>query len=81
MLSATDMFLGAYKEYTDLISNSQSNGYLVLFQIVCLAHPLLGQFTAQKEQPQQHNIQPFSELISHYLDYFQSEACSGRYYP
>jgi hypothetical protein len=81
LLSATDMFLGDCKEYTHLISNSQSNGYLALFQIVRLTHPILGQVAAQKEQPQQRKRQPFSEHVSHYLDYFQSEACSGSYYP
>jgi hypothetical protein len=45
-----------------------------------LAHHLLGQVTAQKEQPQHRKIQPFSEHISHYIDYFQLEACSGRHY-
>jgi hypothetical protein len=70
LLSAMDMFLGDCKEYTHLISNRQSNGYLALFQIVHLAHPLLGQVTAQKEQPQKRKSQPFSEHISHDLDYF-----------
>jgi hypothetical protein len=70
LLSATDMFLGDCKEYTHLISNSQINGYLALFQIRRLAHPLMGQVTGQKEQPQQRKSQPFSEHISHDLDYF-----------
>jgi hypothetical protein len=81
LLSATDMFHGDCKEYTHLISNSQGNRYLALYQITRLAHPLLGQVTAQNEQPQHCKSQPFSEHISHYIDYFQSEARSGCQYP
>jgi hypothetical protein len=75
------MFHGDCKEYTHLISNSQENGYLALYQIVHLTHPLLGQITDQKEQAQHQNSQHFSEHISHYIYYIQSEACSGRHYP
>jgi hypothetical protein len=48
LLSATDMCLGECKELTNLIANSQGNGYLALYQIVHIAHHLLGQITAQK---------------------------------
>jgi hypothetical protein len=48
---------------------------------VRLAHPLLGQVTAQKEQPQHRKKQSFLEHISHYLNYFQSGACWGHHYP
>jgi hypothetical protein len=81
LLSATDMFHDECKEYTHLISDNQGNRYLVLYQIVRLTHPLLGQVTAQKEQPQPRKSRPFSEHISQYIDYFQSEACSGHHYP
>jgi hypothetical protein len=65
VLSATYVFHGDCKEYAHLISNCQGNGYLDLYQIVHLTHPLLGQVTVQKEQPQHRKIQPFSEHISH----------------
>jgi hypothetical protein len=81
LLSAHEMFLGDCKELTHMITNSGGNGYLALYQIARLAHPLLGQVTAQKEQPQHQKSQSFAEHISYYLDYFQSEACSGRHYP
>jgi hypothetical protein len=47
---------------------------------VCLVHPILGHTTAQSQQPHQKRHQCFSEHISAYLDYFQTEACSGRTY-
>jgi hypothetical protein len=79
-LSATDISHGDCKEYTHVISNSQRNGYLALCQIMRLAHPLMGQVTAQKEKLQYRKSKPFSEHLSHYIDYFQSEACSGLHY-
>jgi hypothetical protein len=45
-----------------------------------LVHPVLGQTSAQPPQPQQKKDQPFAEHIANYLDYFQSELCSGRTY-
>jgi hypothetical protein len=81
LLSAHEMFLGECKERTHMITNSGGNGYLALYQIARLAHPFLGQVTAQKEQPQHRKSQSFAEHISYYLDYFQSEACSGQHYP
>jgi hypothetical protein len=75
------MFLGECKEFLNLIANSQGNGYLALYQIPHLAHPLLGQVTVHKEQPQHHKSQSFSEHISHYINYFQSETCPCRHYP
>jgi hypothetical protein len=80
LLSAHEIIIGDCKELTHMITNSGGNGYLALYQIARLAHPLLGQVTAQKEQPQHRKSQSFAEHISYYLDYFQSEACSGRHY-
>jgi hypothetical protein len=51
LLSATDMFLGKYKEFTYITANSQGNGYLALYQILHLTHTLLGQVTTQNEHP------------------------------
>jgi hypothetical protein len=79
LLSSMDMFHGDCNEYTHLISNSQCNGYLALYHIVRLTHHLLDQITPQKEHPQHRKSQPFSEHISHNIDYFQSEACFWRY--
>jgi hypothetical protein len=80
LLSAHEMFIDDCKELTHMIMNSGGNGYHTLYQIARLAHPLLGQVTAQKEQPQHRKSQSFAEHISYYLDYFQSEACSSRHY-
>jgi hypothetical protein len=71
------MFSGECTEFSHLITNRQGNGYLALYQIVRLVHPLLGQTTTQ---PQQKRSQPFSEHVSNYLNYIQREACSGRLY-
>jgi hypothetical protein len=74
------MLTGDCSEFAHLTTNSQGNGYLALYQIVRLVHPILGQTTTQPQQPQQKRHQHFSEHVSHYLDYFQTEACSGRFY-
>jgi hypothetical protein len=63
-----------------MASNSEGKGYLALYQIVRLVHPVLGQTTAQPAQPQQKKAQPFAEHIVNYLDYFQLELCSSRTY-
>jgi hypothetical protein len=80
LLSVPAMFTGECSQFAHLISNSQGNGYLALYQVVRLVHPLFGQTTTQPQQPQQNRHQHFSEHISNYLDYFQTEACSGRHY-
>jgi hypothetical protein len=81
LFSAHTMFLGDCTELTHMITDSGGNGYLALYQSARLAHPLLGQVTAQKEQPQHRKSQSFAEHISYYLDYFQSEACSSQHCP
>jgi hypothetical protein len=45
-----------------------------------MVHPLLGQVTTQPSQPSQKKTQSFSEHVSNYVDYFQSESCLGRKY-
>jgi hypothetical protein len=80
LLSSTGIFKGECKEFLHMVSNSEGNGYLALYQIVRLVHPVLGQTTAQPPQPHQKKAQPFAEHIANYLDYFQSELCSGRTY-
>jgi hypothetical protein len=86
LLSSTGIFKGEYEEFSHLVSNSQGNMYLALYHIVRLVHPVLGQTTAQPSQPhphphpQQKKAHPFAEHIAKYLDYFQSELCSGRKY-
>jgi hypothetical protein len=72
LLSSPGMFTGDCAKFPHLISNSPGDGYLGLYQIVRLSHPLLGQCTVQPAQPQQKRNQPFSENISHCIDYFQS---------
>jgi hypothetical protein len=77
LLSSTGIFKGECEEFGHMVSNSEGNGYLTLYQIVRLVHPVLGQTSAQPPQPQQKKVQPFYEHIANYLDYFQSELCSG----
>jgi hypothetical protein len=80
LLSCTGIFKGDCEE-RHLISNSKGNGYLTLYQIVHMTHPVLGQTTAQPVHPlHTTKTQPFSEHVAHYLDYFQSEECSGCLY-
>jgi hypothetical protein len=80
LLSITGIFKGEYEEFGHMVSNSEGNGYLALYQIVRLVHPVIGQTSAHTPQPQQKKAQPFVEHIVNYLDYFQSELCSGHTY-
>jgi hypothetical protein len=80
LLSSTGIFKGECEEFSHMVSNREGNGYLALCQIICLFHLFLGQTTAQPPQPQQKKAQPFVEHIVNYLDYFQSELCSGHKY-
>jgi hypothetical protein len=77
LLSSTGMFKGDFDEFSHPISNIKGNGYLALCQILRMAHPVLGKTTAQ---PPHSKNQPFSKHAENYLDYFQSEACSGQVY-
>jgi hypothetical protein len=63
-----------------LVSCTDGDGYLALFQLVRMVHPALGQATAQREQPSQLRSQSFEAHISRFMDYYQSEECSGRFY-
>jgi hypothetical protein len=45
-----------------------------------MVHPLIGQVTTQPPQPAQRKNQSFSEHVTNYIGYFQSESCSGRKY-
>jgi hypothetical protein len=80
LLSSTGIFKGECEEFGHMVSNSEGNGYLALYQIVRLVHPVLGKISAQPPKPQQKKAQPFAEHIANYLDYFQSELCSGGTY-
>jgi hypothetical protein len=63
-----------------MISNIDGDVYLALFQLVRMFHPARGQATAQLQQPIHSRAQPFAEHISHGIDYYQSEECSGWLY-
>jgi hypothetical protein len=63
-----------------MISNTEGDGYLALYQLVRLVHPSLDQATAQPQQPIHKPTQDFAEHIANYRYYFQSEECSGRFY-
>jgi hypothetical protein len=80
LFSAPAIFTGECSEFTHLISNSQGNGFIALYQIVHLVHPLLRQTTTQPQQLRQKRHQHFSEHVSNYFDYLQTEACSSRHY-
>jgi hypothetical protein len=60
-----------------LVSNSKGHGQLVLYHIVHMVHPVMGQATTQPSQPSQKNTQSFAEHVFNYIDYFQLEACPG----
>jgi hypothetical protein len=77
ILSSPGIFKGECEGFNHLVTNRQGNGYSALFQIVRLFHPVLGQMTAHPVQPMQKKGQPFTAHIATYLDYFQSELCSG----
>jgi hypothetical protein len=80
LLSSTGIFKGEFEEFGQMVSNSEGNGYLALYQIIRLFHPVVGQTATQPPQPQQKKAQPFAEHIINYLEYFQSELCSSRTY-
>jgi hypothetical protein len=80
LLSSQDIFKGDCTAFDHMISNTEGDGYLALYQLVRLVHPSLGQATAQPQQPIHKPTQDFAEHIANYRDYFQSEECSGRFY-
>jgi hypothetical protein len=82
LLSSKGIVKGNCEYFSHLVSQSKGNGYLALYQIVRMVHPVLCQFTPNYSQPSQKKTQSFSEHVSNYDDYFQSESCWGRkYYP
>jgi hypothetical protein len=64
LLSSNGRFSGEFTDFIHFLSNSKGNGYLALYQMVCLFHPLMGQNTTQPSQPQQCKSQPSSEHVS-----------------
>jgi hypothetical protein len=80
LLSSKDIFKAECGYVFHLASNSIGNGYLTLYHIVQMVHPILGQATTQPSQPSQKKTYSFSEHVSNSIDYFQSEACSGHIY-
>jgi hypothetical protein len=71
LLFSTSIFTGECADFCHLISNSTINGYLALYHIVRMTHPVLGQTTSQPAQPLQSKTQSFSENVANYTDYFQ----------
>jgi hypothetical protein len=80
LLSREAIFKGPCTALAHLVSCTDGDGYLALFQLVRMVHPALGQATAQREHPSQLRSQPFAAHISRFIDYYQSEECSGRFY-
>jgi hypothetical protein len=77
LLSSKGIFKGECEDFTHIVINSSGDGYSALYNIVHMVHPLLGQVTTQ---PSQRKTQSFSEHVTNYIGYFQSESCSGRKY-
>jgi hypothetical protein len=80
LLSCKGIFKGECDDFTHIIINSSRNGYSALYTIVRMVHPLLGQVTTQPPQPAQRKNQDFSEHVTNYIGYFQSESCSVQKY-
>jgi hypothetical protein len=80
LLSRNDIFKGACTAFAHTVSCTDGDGYLSLFQLVRMVHPALGQARAQQEQPSQSRSQPFAAHICRFIDYYQSEECSGCFY-
>jgi hypothetical protein len=77
LLSSKGIFKGKCDNFTRIVINSSGDGYSALYNIVCMVHSLLGQVTTQPPQPSQRKAQSFSEHVTNYIGYFQSESCSG----
>jgi hypothetical protein len=80
LLSQDDIFKGSCTALAHLVSCTDGDGYLALFQLVSMVHPALGQATAQRKQPSQLRSKSFAAHISRFMDYYQSEECCGRFY-
>jgi hypothetical protein len=51
LLSSNDIFKWECTAFTHMISNTDGDNHLALFQLVRMVHPALGQATAQLRQP------------------------------
>jgi hypothetical protein len=56
LLSSTGIFKGECEKFGHMVSNSEGNGYLALYQIVRLVHPVLGQTSTQPPQPNRRKL-------------------------
>jgi hypothetical protein len=77
LLSSKGIFKAECEDVCHVVSNSKVNGYFALYQIVRMVQKVLRQATTQPSQPYEKKTQFFSEHVSNYIDYFQSEACVG----
>jgi hypothetical protein len=68
LLSSKYISKGGCADFHHLISNNTINGYLALYNIVCMAHLVLGQTTAQPAQALQTKTHPFSEDVANYIE-------------
>jgi hypothetical protein len=80
LLSSAGLFKAECDNFSHIVSNSNGNGYQALYQIVRIFHPVLGQSTAQPAHSLQKKTKSFDEHVANYIDYFQSELCSGLHY-
>jgi hypothetical protein len=63
LLSIKGIFKAECEDFCHLVSNGKVNGYLALYQIVCMVHPVLDQAATQLSQPSQKKTQSLSEHI------------------
>ena len=73
-LSHPDTFRGECANFCT-ITETTSDGYEALYNILCHAHPALRQARKQARQPLQNKIQELLLYIGEYINYFQSEVC------
>ena len=78
-LSHPDTFGGECAHFC-LITETTSDGYEALYNILRHAHPALGQVRKQAKQPIHKKSQEFLLYIGEYINYFQSELCENRPY-
>jgi hypothetical protein len=52
LLLSNGIFKGECEEFGHIVSNSEGNEYLALYQIFRLVHPILGQTSAHPPQPE-----------------------------
>ena len=79
-LSHKDLFTGECESY-HMLSATTKDGYELLYQIVRMVHPSLGNAPVQPPQPKHQRNEPWMAYVVRCMQYFQSEIAKGRNYP